>query len=874
MTRWSFPVGRAFRLIEPLLRAGLWAFAFWIGYRLQIRLEHRHVDGRELAYLISATLCLAVAAWPRRAEAGAVDDAPATRFFARNGRWKAIAAPFCVVAAAAALGIFFRTYDLNTRPEGIWYDEAQNGLIARRILDGDFPPMFIGLDTQLPSAFFYVYALFAWVMGEGVLSLRVVSTIGGLAALPMVFLLARALFDVRTAALAVFLLAVMRWQVNLSRFGVTNIFASFFVLGAVYFFVRGLRGGPRWSLVASGVFLGLTPYAGFYGVFAPIVIGLFWLHAGIFERVLPWRRHFLALVIVTFAALAAYSPVAAWGLKNGDAYLSRPGTASISQGKTTEETYHAVLTSTRKHLLMFNSLGDSNGRHNLPAEPMLDRFTGILFLLGVGLSVLKLRRSSHFLLLIWVAAFLQNGIWSVSFEAPQAFRSSVVTPAVAMLAALPLAALWNIALRSRVALPGAGGVRAVYARGQEWVVRAGIAGGIAILLGMIAHSNYDTYFNKQLESAAVWRAFNTDVTLAAEATKGVEDGDRVLMSSLFSSPVIKYVNSGITDLAALHLDLHRDVPLGDARRTVILLDATKEADVAWIKQLYPSAEVTEFRAPGANEMPSTYKMVIPADAIGNLLGLRAVYERPGEAPVEVKEPSIDFDWSSQPPPLPFPFHASWSGIIRFPDYEDHLLSVIAPGTITLSIDDREVAVGADRVDFPTAPYRGLRAISINVNIDRPGKVTLLDRGEPVPASALFSGGALDVRHGLVATFYHNLDFADPPAFQQLDPFVGFRNHNELPFPSNFTAVWRGHLNVVDLDEYTFSLEPVDAASLTIDGKVVIDFPGQVVGTTMLTAGDHTIEVRFRNGGGYAGMFFRWQREGGPREIVPSERLSP
>ncbi len=405
-------------------------------------------------------------------------------------------------------------------------------------------------------------------------------------------------------------------------------------------------------------------------------------------------------------------------------------------------------------------------------------------------------------------------------------------------------------------------------------MRAGVGSAIAILLGMIAYSNYDTYFNKQLENATVWREFNTEITLAAREMKSAEDGDRVLISSLFSSPVITYVNPAATNLSTLQMNLHRDVPLGEARRTVILLDATKGADAAWIKQLYPSAEVTEFRPPGVNEIPSLYKIVVSADAIDDLQGIQAVYERPDEPPVSSRERSINFDWSSQPPPLPFPFRARWSGIIRFSDYQDHMLSVIAPGTITLRIDDQEVAAGVGRVDFATAPYRGLRTISIDADIDGPGEVTLLDRGEPVPASDLFSGGTLAVRHGLVATFYQNLKFADPPAFQQFDPFVGFRNHNELPFNSNFSAVWRGHLNVVDAAEYTFSLEPVEQASLTIDGKIVIDFPGQAEGSANLTAGEHTIELRFWNSVGYAGMFFRWRRAEGPREIVPSDRLTP
>ena len=303
------------------MRVALWAIAFWIGYHLQVRLEHHLVSWREFGYLVAAGAFVFAAAWPRTAQIAA-PDAPRTGALARYDRWIAIAVPLCVLGAAAVLGVFFRTHDLNSRPVGIWYDEAQNGLLARRILDGDFPPMFIGRDTQLPSAFFYVYAFAAKVMGEGILSLRAVSTVGGLAALPFVFLLARQLFGLRTGVLAIFLLAVMRWHVNFSRFGVTNIFAATFVLGAMYFFALGLRGGRRWqwSLVAAGVFVGLTPYAGFYGAFVPFVIALYWLHSAMFERVLTLRLHAAAIVIVALTALAIYSPVAAWGLSNGDAY--------------------------------------------------------------------------------------------------------------------------------------------------------------------------------------------------------------------------------------------------------------------------------------------------------------------------------------------------------------------------------------------------------------------------------------------------------------------------------------------------------------------------------------------------------------------------
>jgi 4-amino-4-deoxy-L-arabinose transferase-like glycosyltransferase len=861
-------------VVEPALRAGLWGIAFWIGYHLQVRLEHQLVGWRELTYLILAGLFVFAAAWPRGA-GPTTADTRWPRALARYDRWLAIAVPLLVVGAAAIIGVFFRTHDLNSRPSGIWYDEAQNGLLARRILDGDFPPLFIGGDTQLPSAFFYVYAFAAKVMGEGVLSLRVMSTIGGLAALPLLFLLARQLFGIRTAVLAVFLLAAMRWHVNFSRFGVTNIFAATFVLGAMFFFVLGLRGGKYWklSLVASGIFVGLTPYAGFYGAFVPFVVVLYWLHSGVFERAMSIRRHAAALAIVVLAALAVYSPVAVWGFNHQDAYLSRTNTASISKNKNAEQTYHAVLKSTRQHLLMFNSSGDTNGRHNLPKAPMLDRFTGILFLLGLALAALRLHKSSHFILLVWIAVFLQNGIWSVSFEAPQAFRSSVVTPAVAMLAALPLAALWNAAARAPGGGSTSGRVVGAYTRVQTWAVRGGVTAVIGLLLGLIAYSNYDTYFNIQLEDARVWTAYNSDITFVAKQMNAAEKTDRLLISSLFSSPVIRYVNPNVGDLHQYQIDPARDVPISGDKQTLILLDRTKPADVAWIEALYPGATTTSLRPPGKSEEPAVFAITVPADEITSLQGLRATYQRPDAAPVTRRETKIDFDWLSQPPPLAFPFRAQWSGVMRFADYQPHTISVVAPGAITLRIDGAEVASGNGRVDFASEPYRGLRTISIDANVDSLGQVSLLDQGQPFAAANLFSGEILESRHGLVATFYHNQTFADPVAFRQFDPFLAFRNHEELPFGLNFSAIWRGHLDAPESGVYTFALNAVDNATLTIDGQAVVDAKVGEKQVT-LTAGKHDIEVRMVNSAGYAELYLRWLLPSGKREIIPSANYSP
>jgi hypothetical protein len=88
-------------------------------------------------------------------------------------------------------------------------------------------------------------------------------------------------------------------------------------------------------------------------------------------------------------------------------------------------TVQAVLKGTKQHVLMFSSVGDGNGRHNLPGHPMLDTFTGIFFVLGIGISAAKVRRPEYFLLLAWLGLVLQAGIWSDG--APQASTPSAVT---------------------------------------------------------------------------------------------------------------------------------------------------------------------------------------------------------------------------------------------------------------------------------------------------------------------------------------------------------------------------------------------------------------------------------------------------------------
>ena len=59
-----------------------------------------------------------------------------------------------------------------------------------------------------------------------------------------------------------------------------------------------------------------------------------------------------------------------------------------------------------------------------------------------------------------------------------------------------------------------------------------------------------------------------------------------------------------------------------------------------------------------------------------------------------------------------------------------------------------------------------KSITIEADIERAGRVALLNSQTPIPSTQLFSGDAIDRRRGLVATFYKGGDFSVPPILQK------------------------------------------------------------------------------------------------------------
>ena len=418
-----------------------WTAAFLAAYQGQSLLAEGSLS-YGLAFMCAAALLIAGATWSLRFE----NEAPRTNDNATlREKVQPLAAPLALLLVALGLGISFRIYELNSLPFGLWHDEAQNGIFADRILRGDWPVFFDDPGTNRPALPVYFLAVGVKVIGHQILALRAVSTVAGIGTLVALFFLARELFGWRVGALAVFFLAVMSWHLNFSRIAMSPIWGPFFAVASMYFLVRGVRTGRWYDFGLGGLLLGVGLQIYWAVLLVPLLFAVYALHSFLTRQSVPFRNLAAGAAIVLGIGVLAYSPLAIYGIQHPGSYTERASSVSITTDKDLRETIAAVQRNTKKHVLMFHAVGDSNSRHNLAGSPMLDPFTGALLVLGIAISLVRIGQPRYLLAVAWLVVLLQPAIWSQEFEAPQALRSILVTPTIAMLAAMPVAALWSMA---------------------------------------------------------------------------------------------------------------------------------------------------------------------------------------------------------------------------------------------------------------------------------------------------------------------------------------------------------------------------------------------------------------------------------------------
>jgi hypothetical protein len=115
--------------------------------------------------------------------------------------------------------------------------------------------------------------------------------------------------------------------------------------------------------------------------------------------------------------------------------------------------------------------------------------------------------------------------------------------------------------------------------------------------------------------------------------------------------------------------------------------------------------------------------------------------------------------------------------------------------------------------------------------------------------------------------------------KRLDPFILF-NWTVSPVSGHFSAEWNGTLKAPASGDYRFKIRSNNIASLSIDGRDVINRTDEnggdrdSEGSVHLGAGRHTIRVRYAETRNYSRMELWWAVPGKPLAVVPSDALQP
>jgi hypothetical protein len=135
------------------------------------------------------------------------------------------------------------------------------------------------------------------------------------------------------------------------------------------------------------------------------------------------------------AAAIVVAPLALYYALHPELFLGRATYVSALGPSGGNDRLAALWDSLIYNLAMFGHEGDGNWRHNLPGKPVFAAPIFGLFLLGVGVCLVRLRRGPYLQVLVWTAAMLLPGIVATD-EYPHYTRVMGIVPAVFLLPAI------------------------------------------------------------------------------------------------------------------------------------------------------------------------------------------------------------------------------------------------------------------------------------------------------------------------------------------------------------------------------------------------------------------------------------------------------
>jgi SAM-dependent methyltransferase/4-amino-4-deoxy-L-arabinose transferase-like glycosyltransferase len=341
------------------------------------------------------------------------------------------------------LALLPRLVLLDTHPFVLSGVEASLGLDARAIASGQIGNPFATGWLTNPVLPLFAQAVPVSLLGSGTVAVRLISALIGAATIPLVYFAGRRLWSEVVGLSAALLMLGSHWHVHYSRLGMTNVWDPFFTLLAVTLILLALRRGTRRAWLFAGLASGANAYLYTSSHILPLLLAAFFLYllVGSYRTLRAQAGHILA-----GAGLAAIVVLPLWRHygQNPGVYMERANTLGVVQtgwlaGQATQ-TGESLVSFAGRQLaeaaLAFNYSLDTSSLYN-PGRPLLSFWPALLFVIGAGVALLRLRQPRYALLLIWTAVTVTFA-GALLVDPPASHRLLIAAPAVSFLAALGL----------------------------------------------------------------------------------------------------------------------------------------------------------------------------------------------------------------------------------------------------------------------------------------------------------------------------------------------------------------------------------------------------------------------------------------------------
>lgn len=380
-----------------------------------------------------------------------------------EGRWLRWEVLFLAALVALALGL--RLWELGTSIRTL-VDELHftSGIMDLRIYGnlGILQPM-SGL-SPFPWIYPYWQSFVVNLLGRTLFGFRATSAFLGTLTVVATYLLARTMFDRKTAVLAGILLAVFPPSIHFSRLGIIQIADPLFATLGFAFIGRGLMQNRRLDYVIGGVMIGFSQYFYEAGRLLFPLLTTAWLIGLVFlwRKRMDVHRRGLGLMLVAFLLMTIpiyYTLVAQDKPLTGRLDVSGSDAAYWEGLFSGRISFDMQLQHFEDAFLVYVNKTDIAPVYYGGSTPLILVYVVPFFMLGVWYAVWRLRSPGMLLLVLWVLSVSLG----TSLLAGTAFYSRylVVHPALALFIAvgiryaLPLILPMEFSRYRRYALTGA-----------------------------------------------------------------------------------------------------------------------------------------------------------------------------------------------------------------------------------------------------------------------------------------------------------------------------------------------------------------------------------------------------------------------------------